>query len=170
MAEKTKKLAISTLKGIAFLIGGFWFGYQFTGNPFDDLILILKGEIAQGFVVNGWEDAGEDDRGHAKSSYGVTYKFRLPDGREFSHDVKGSGQLNSDFSDFSQPIPVEIEYLPSDPSVSRLKGDGSPNLFDWLWRKLGLSIVIFVQLLFPGALTLRNAFREYHDYPTWPRE
>jgi hypothetical protein len=39
------------------------------------------------------------------------------------------------------PIPVEVEYLPSNPSGNRLEG-GSQSFLHWTWRT-ALSIVLF---------------------------
>ncbi|MBL0045346.1 MAG: hypothetical protein IPP33_13430 [Flavobacteriales bacterium] len=48
--------------------------------------------------------------------------------------------------------------------MSRIKGDGSPNLFDWLWRKIGLGALLLALFLAPGLAMLRTAVRDFKQY------
>jgi hypothetical protein len=55
----------------------------------------------------------------------------------------------------------DVEFLPHDPSVNRIKGDGATSIFDWAWRKFGLGLVLLVAFLSPGVILLRNGYRDF---------
>jgi hypothetical protein len=81
-------------------------------------------------------------------------------GREFKNRTRaGTGRLKPKFQDLTQPVPIEVEYLPENPAVSRIKGDGSPTVLDWLWRKLGLGGLLLALFLAPGCMMLRDVIR-----------
>jgi hypothetical protein len=59
-----------------------------------------------------------------------------------------------------------VEYLPSSPTINRLKGSGSQSFWEWLLRKVGAggscSFSFWGQalvMLRQGLLELRNALR-----------
>ena len=165
MNKDLKSGASSTLWGIVALIVAFWFWHYLVGNPFDDLALIRRGHTVQGFIVATREDAESGDRGGTQWFHGAIYKYRLPNGQEFAQRTKDkSGRLKTEFRELAQPFPVEVEYLPDNPAVSRIKGDGSPNLFDWLWRKVGLGSLLLALFLAPGFTMLRSAVRHFMQY------
>lgn len=138
-----------------------WFWHYLVGNPFDELALIQRGQTVSGFIIDTWEDAESGDEGGTVWFHAAIYKYRLPDGREFTRSTNvRSGRLKDEFRALTQPYPVEVEYLPDKPLVSRLKGDGSDSMFDWLWRKAGLGIVLLVFFLSPGIVMLRDGFRD----------
>jgi hypothetical protein len=171
MTKELKSTASSALWGFLLLLGAFWFWYSLVGNPFDDLALIRRGHTVQGFIVDTWEDAESGDEGGTQWLHRAIYKFRLPDGREFMQRTKdSSGRLKAELRDLAQPFPIEVEYLPDNPAVSRIKGDGSPNLFDWLWRKIGLGSLLLALFLAPGFAMLRSAVREFIQFRRTPDE
>ena len=165
MNKHLKSAASSTLWGIVALIVAFWYWHYLAGNPFDDLALIRRGHTAQGFIVDTWEDAVDGEEGQTHWYHGAIYKYRLPEGREFTQRTKDkSGRLETELRDLAQPFPVEVEYLPDNPAVSRIKGEGSPNLFDWLWRKAVLGSLLLALFLAPGFTMLRSAVRDFMQY------
>lgn len=157
-------VASSAFFGVLLLLGMFWFWHFLAGNPFDDLALILKGHTVPGFVVDTWEDVESSETG-AHWFHGAVYTYRLSDGREFTQHTRiKSGRTKLEFTDINEPVPIEVEYLPDNPAVSRIKGDGSPTLFDWLWRKLGLGGILLVMFLAPGFAMLRDAAKKFVEY------
>lgn len=147
--------------GILWILGAVWFWHYSFGNPLDELALIRRAQIAPGSIVDTWEDVGDDDYGRAHWSNKATYTYRLPDGREFTKSTKSvSGRLKETFRDLQQPYPIEVEYLPDKPMVSRIKGDGSDSIMDWLWRKVGLGGVLLILFASPGIILLRNGVCE----------
>jgi hypothetical protein len=67
-------------------------------------------------------------------------------------------------------VPIEVEYLPDNPAVSRIKGSGSKNLFDWLWREVALGGLLLAMFLAPGCSMLRSALNEWKASRRTPHE
>jgi hypothetical protein len=151
---------MKTLLGVVVFVGGCWFWYYLVGNPLQELALIQRAQIAPGFIVETWEVVGDDDMGRAHWLHGAKYTYRLPDGREFTQTTKESpGRLKKEFLNLKKPYSIEVQYLPENPTVSRIKGEGSDNILDWAWRKAGLGTLILVILLSPGFVLLRDGVR-----------
>lgn len=92
--------------------------------------------------------------------YNVDYRFTLPDGREFRGNIKSRmGRLKEQFRNLPSEIPVTVEYLVDDPTVNRLKGDGNETLQEWLWRRVGIGMLLLILFLSPGVAVIRDAFR-----------
>lgn len=149
--------------GVLLILGACWFWYYLFGNPLNELAFIRQAQIAPGFIVDTWEDVedGGGVRGKAYWFHGFAYTYRIPDGREFTQSTKSvNGRLEEKFQDLQQPYPVEVEYLPDNPTVSRIKGDGNDSITDWLWRKAGLGGLFLVVFVSPGIILLRNGVRD----------
>lgn len=154
--ESSKTIAL----GVFCVIAAVWFWHYLIGNPLDDLALLRKGQAVPGFIVDTWEEAGDDDRGRAVWLHGAVYTYRLPDGREFKQRTKDkSGRLDEKFRNLKAPYAIEVEYLPENPSVSQIKGEGSDSILEWLWRKLGLGLLLLAMFLSPGVFMLVNGVR-----------
>jgi len=165
MNKQIRSVFSSTIWGLVLCVGALWFWYSLVGNPLHDLALIRHGQTVPGFIVDTWEDAESGDEGGTQWMHGARYTYRVPDGQEFTQRTKtNSGRLTPEFRDLAQPVLVEVEYLPDNPSVSRIKGDGSPDLFDWLWREVGLGILMLALFLAPGVAMLRTAVRDFKKY------
>jgi|GEM_PF-3175088 len=116
------------------------------------------------YIIETWEEmTGETDYGKLMWEHGGTYTYRLPDGREFTQYAGGHGRLKPEFQDLSQPYPIEVEYLPDNPTVSRIKGDGPNSIPSWLrtevgyWAFFPLILLAFgVYLLWKAVSELRN--------------
>ena len=165
MDAELKKSVHSALWGVALLFLAFLFWHHFAGNPFDELALIRHGQTVPGFIVDTWEEEGDNDGGGTSWLHGAVFTYTLPDGREFTQRTRDKpGRLKPDFRDLERPLPIEVQYLPDTPEVSRIKGEGSPNVFDWLWRKIGLGGLWLALLASPGVVMLRQAAREFMRY------
>lgn len=171
MDKQQKDAARSMVWGVVMCVVALWFWHGLVGNPFDDLELIRRGQTVQGFIVGSWEDPESGDNGGTHWFHGVVYKYRVPAGQEFTQRTRqSSGRLRPEFRDLVQPVPIEVEYLPDNPTVSRIKGDGSPSLFDWLWRKVGLGLLLLALFLSPGLMMLRIAIRDLREYNRTSKE
>lgn len=152
--------AKSCVGGLLWIIGVCWFFYSVLGNPIDELALILRAETAPGFVIDAREDVEDSETG-THWFHAAAYRYELPDGRQFTGCTRSrSGRLKGEFCYLEAPYPVEVEYLPDNPEVSRLKGDGSDSITDFLWRKAGLGLVMLSIFLWPGITLLRKGFSE----------
>ena len=150
------------LWGVAWVAGVCLLSYALLGNPLDELALIQRARTVPGWMIDTWEYCdGESDAGEALWYHGATYTYRLPDGREFTQTTGvRPGRLKDEFFDLQQPYPVEVEYLPEDPTVSRIRGDGSDSVSDFIWRKVGLGGLLLAMFLLPGIVLLRNGVRD----------
>jgi hypothetical protein len=165
MKKHLKSVVSYTAWGVVFCVGALWFWHYLVGNPFDELELIRRGHTVPGFIVDTWEEVESGDEGGTHWLHGALYTYRMPDGQEFTQRTKeSSGRLKPELQDLTQPVPIEVEYLPDNPAVSRIKGDGSPNLFDWLWRKIGLGTLLLALFLAPGLGMLRTAIRDFKQH------
>jgi hypothetical protein len=154
--------------GVIWILGACWFWYYLAGNPLDELALIRRAQVAPGFIVDTWEDAESGDEGGTHWSHGATYTYRIPDGREFTQSAAiRSGRLKEEFQDLQQPYPIEVEYLPDNPTVSRIKGDGCESIMGWLLRKIGLGSLLLALLASPGIALLRNGVRDIRRLRTF---
>ena len=108
--------------GLVLIAGCLWFWIYLLGNPINELALIRRGVTAKGFITD------------PNDSY--DYEFRLPNGQM----VKGE---TGAISYYMPGHVVEVEYLPDNPAVNRIKGDGCSTVTEWLWLNVGLLILFF---------------------------
>ena len=141
--------------GLVWTVGAVWFWLNLAVNPLDDLRLMLFAKTTHGQIVDTWEAAEDGDDGRLHFSSAVVYTFPLPNGREIKGVSKGSSRLPPEWADLKNPVPVEIEYVPSRPSISRLEGEGSQSFAGWLWRT-ALSGFLLALFLSPGVKLLRD--------------
>jgi hypothetical protein len=147
--------------GIIWIVVACLLFYSSLGNPLEELALIRNAKVAQGFIVDTLEDVEDGDDGSARWFYKIIYTYHLPDGREFTQSTKSiSGQLEERLRNLKNPHPIEVEYLPNNPTVSRPKGMGSDNLTDWLWRKAGLGSFLLILFVSPGIVLIFRGVRE----------
>ena len=140
------------LVGVVCILCACWFGLYLSGNPVHELILILRSEIAPGFIVDTWEDSDETDDGRTLWIHRVEYNYRLRDGREFTQTTGDrTGRLRDDLRDLAQPVPIEVEYDPRNPQISRIKGDGNATVLRWLILRVGLGGALLALFLSPGV-------------------
>ena len=149
--------------GVLLMLGAFWFWLSLGGNPFHELALIRHGETTSGFIIDAWEEPPDGGEGNRSWHYGLIYKYNTPDGREFTQrTVSWAGRIPEKLSLVPvEPYPVEIEYLPNKPEVSKIKGTGSNSIFDWLWRKIGLGGILLVGFLSIGFIVIQYTINEY---------
>jgi len=157
--EKGQKNWRKVVLGVAFTIGGILFWFSLVGNPLDELALIQRGKVAPGFIVDTWEEAESGDEGGTIWFSAAIYEYRLPDGRDFKGVSDGSGRLKDELRGLTEPHPIEVEYLPDDPNVSRIKGDGCQSVTEWLWRKAGLGTLLLAMFVAVGVCMLYGGLR-----------
>ncbi len=148
------------LWGIGWILTALFLWHGICGNPLTELALIRHAQITPGFITETWEDVDNDDHGRVHWHHGFIYTYTFSDGRQFTKR-SGSwfGPLPRELRDLQQPYAIEVEYLPDDPSKSRIKGTGSDSIGDWLWRKMGLGSFLLFLSLAPGVGILRNGIR-----------
>jgi hypothetical protein len=165
--EKNRNDAFKTLLyGIISFFVGLWFCHWMIGDPISSLLLLNYSKISDGYIIDSWEDSDSDDNG-VKYTYGITYIYEI-NGRKFTEKYTGMGRIKSEFLNLNEPFPIKIEYLPSYPSINRIKGNGAQSLFEWFWRELLLSILIYgliltigIKLTIKGIKDFWNLWLEY---------
>ena len=133
------------------------------GNPLHDLLLLRYGHTTQGFIIDTYEEPPDRREGKTDWTYEVTYKYSIPDGREFINETGiRSGKLPQELRPpLIQPYPVEVEYLPDEPHISRLKGSAPKSVTGWFLRKVVLGALVLILFLAVGIMLLRDALQQY---------
>lgn len=140
--------------GVVVIIVGYWFWHHEIGNPLNELALIRRARIATGFLAETYDYERESQSRMDVLDVGI-YTYQLPDGREFKTTAEvATGQLNEQ---------VEVEYLPDNPTVSRVKGDGCDSVTEWLWRKVGIGSLFLALCSSPGIILVRKGVRDLRD-------
>jgi hypothetical protein len=163
LIDKYREPIKTIIWSIVLIVGALVFWHHIVGNPLDELALIQRAELATGVLVDSYEVEHESDRGVYISEVGV-YSFTLPDGREFKTFTKNSSGEREE----------QIEYLPDNPSVNRVRWDGCQTLMEWLWRKVilgGILLILFVYpgfyLMFNGIKEIKNTVKSNNSYFKW---
>jgi tetratricopeptide (TPR) repeat protein len=141
----------TVLLGVVCVALAVCFWYSIVGNPIDELALIQRAQVATCVLKDKYEEEVEDERRIYLLNVGI-YAFQTPDGREFQASTREpTGEL---------AMQLEVEYLPEDPAVNRIKGEGCASVGEWLWRKLGLGSLLLAMFLSPGIVLLRDGIRD----------
>ena len=71
--------------GLVWIVFAGSLTHYWIGNPIQDLALIRSAEIAQGTLVESFQEDDEtrNDRGRLEAWTVGVYRFRVPDGRKF---------------------------------------------------------------------------------------
>ncbi len=150
----TSRGAIMTMIwGVIWIAFALWFWHSLAGNPFDELALIRRAKVAVGILSETYAclDGPDGRDGVTLYDRGV-YSFQTPDGKQFRTfmDVP-PGELEKQ---------VEVEYLPDDPGVNRVRGEGNVIISSWLLHKVGFGPLALVMFLTPGVMLIRNGIGE----------
>ncbi len=152
---------IKTLFGGAlWIVIAFAFWLSIAGNPIDELNLILNAETTNGFIVDGWDDVDDNGEGKSEWTHRYIYEFYTSPGQKYKGVEDGGGPL---MIDFEEPNPVDIEYLPDNPNVSRIKGSGCSSIWEWLWRKIGIGGIFLILIISPGFRLLKDGISEIRE-------
>jgi hypothetical protein len=138
--------------------------YTSLDDAWQELKLMRNHETCSGYIIEIWEEMiGETDYGKLMWEYWGIYTYRLPDGREFTQYTRGHGRLKPEILDHSMPYPIEVEYLPDNPAISRIKGDGPNNILSWLRSEVADWGLLTFILLAVGVYLLLKAVRELRN-------
>ena len=143
--------------GALWILGVLFIAYYNGVNPAKELILILDAETVSGAVLSASHETREDDEGYESESFEAEYTYQT-NGQTFTAtSVRDFSEIFSE--DDEKPIPIQVEYWPSRPSVSRIKGTGSQTLPWWLFS-VTFQLVILAALSLPGFAMLWTGYRE----------
>jgi hypothetical protein len=142
--------------GFAWLIFAIAFWHSLLGSPLTDLALLRHAQVTQGSITDASQEVGEGDEGQKVWTHTTTYTYQLPNGKRFTKQQEFPGRLRDGLE---LPISVDVEYLPADPEISRMKGTGSDTGPKWVFRTL-LSLGFLTMVVAPGVYLLRTGFPE----------
>lgn len=144
--------------GVLWLVGICWLGYNAISKELVRGTLILEGQTVPGFIIETWREvaATDDETNRIVYDHVAKYKYRVPDGREFIEDTFISNKLRKKIANEGVwPYPIEVQFLPSDPTVSVIKGEGH-SIAGWIFGELGILIIFLCILSIPGILWVRR--------------
>lgn len=157
MSEKSENIYYGLIKGIVIglicMIVALWFMWEMVGNPFDELALIRKAETTNCTLIDSYIDETEGYRGKVFFADVGIYSFFVSDGSEFKAiDRAPLGKLKEY---------QEVEYLPDNPKVNRIKGEGCQSITEWLWRKIGIGSFLLLMFLSIGFIVLKSSIIKF---------
>jgi hypothetical protein len=104
-----------------------------------------EGQVASGSVL---ADSRQIRRSSGATTFETLYRFNLPDGQV----IRGEGVIDAKFFEGAR---VSIEYMPSQPSQSRIKAAG-PAYRKRMWLFLGLGATFLLVAIYLAAYNLRQ--------------
>ncbi len=132
------------------LFGGIWL---LVGVPFAIVGVFVyrteraferDGQVARGIVLAKEINRSRSNNGSTSTSYSVRYRFTPRGGRP----IEGTSTVDSDVWDgLVEREPVQVAYLPSDPSNNRVSGE-SKMLVAWIFGGLGSLFTIAGGVIF----------------------
>jgi len=145
----------TVIVGLVATIVGLLMVHHMVGNPLTDGFILLWGKETEGQI--NWTHQDYDEAG---PFFSLEYQFRVG-GHTFTSRYTRDGELNDEFYDIDSVIPVKVEYYPHMPSLSRIKGNGTQSVFEWVWRKLLLGSLLYAAFLAPGVFLLRGEWKKW---------
>ena len=145
----------TTIWGIIAVLFGIGFAYWLADLPITGGVLIKWGKVTKGYITNTYQeyDRGESGSG-ALYSYEYTYKVdKVTHKKKYNH----LGELKRELMSLDAPYPIEVEYLPIYPAISRIKGNGAQSLTEWFFREFCLGIIIYLVCIAPGYQLIKSS-------------
>jgi hypothetical protein len=147
--------------GIVAMIVAFVFVYSINGNPYYEYQLLQNGTTTEGFITDVTEEVEPSDAGGYTYYYYYTFKFKLPNGNTIKAYQELSGSSAQETPDLNEPYPTEIVYLKNNPEINKIKSTLSDSIWEIVWRKIGLGLILLIVLSSIGFVIARNALKEY---------
>lgn len=144
-----------------------WFSGEI--NPLSEYKLITKGVRTIGFIVEIKPESelveGENDRGLREIYYYYyKYRFLLPNGKVIINEGKEDGEV-PDYLEYidSEPYEVEIEYLSSNPNISKVKGmkNDHTTIYEWFRYSILLGALSFLFCTYIGYIIIKAGIRNF---------
>jgi hypothetical protein len=160
----------SIIIGLAIPIVGVWIWYAASDNPVNEYLLITKSKTTNGFITKADEqdDIVETNDGRSSEQvfyYYYEYKF-LVNGKAFISYGNEDGTLPDDLTNLAEKsFPIEVEYLPENPQISRVKGmpSGHTTVYEWLRYSVLMGVIVFLICSYFGFMSIRNGIKQYSN-------
>jgi hypothetical protein len=168
----SNKVKISFYKsvavGISIPIAAFLIWLVSTSSPINDFLLITKSTTTKGYITTAKEetDVVEENDGrtsHLVYYYDYDYNFSLQSGKVIETFGSEPGQLPDYLTNLEEPYQVEVEYLASNPKISRVKGMNSndTSILQWIRHRMVIQTVVFLFFCYWGYTIIRNGIKKY---------
>lgn len=154
-------LAFGVFWGVVAVIVTFRIVYSIGGNPYHEYQLLTNGTTTEGFITDVTVDIEPRDAGGNTYYYKYAFNFKLSNGKVIQTSQELSGSSAQEIPDVSEPYPTEIVYLSSNPEINKLKATLSDSIWEIVWRKIGLGLLLFLMFSSIGFALIRNAIKEY---------
>jgi len=159
-----KKLLKKLLLGLFLEVIACWLVIQeMNVNPYNEYLLIQKGVTVNALITDSTQYQTDvtipDYRGGGSEEVTNTYysyKFVTCDGitiKDGSSELNLSGLNNN----------IQVEYLPSNPKINRVKGMGNQcaTIGEFILRRIIGGLVMLSFFVPFGIYTIKNAMKEY---------
>jgi hypothetical protein len=154
-------LALGLFWGVVAVSAAFALVYSISGNPYHEYQLLTNGTTTEGFITDVTEDIEPMDAGGYTYYYNYAYTFKLPNGLPIHAYQELSGNSEQEMPDLSEPYLTEIVYLTSNPNVNKLKATLLDSVWEIVWRKIGLGLLLLIMFSSIGFFIIFNAIKEY---------
>lgn len=135
------------LVGVPFTIAGVWI--YTTEREFE-----RDAVVARGIVLSKDISRSRNNDGSTSTSYSVHYRFTPRGGKT----IEGESTVDrDDWNRLVEREPIEIAYLPRDPSTNRVRGE-SKMLVAWIFGGLGSLFTIAGGVIF--GIGIRSGLRQ----------
>lgn len=140
-----------------------------SSSPLNELSLITKGKMVRGYITKVEEQSEEVSYNNDRSSgiryyYTYEYNFKLPTGTKITSFGSEDGEIPEHLLDLnSDPYEVDVEYISSNPKISRVKEMESSNKTIWAWlrHRFALGAIVLIFLIFFGGSIISQGIKAY---------
>jgi hypothetical protein len=151
---------------ILYLLLWYYF-YPSTLNEF--LLLTNKTNVASGQITRAEEvedyiETNNDRKIERTLDFHYEYTFKLPNGKSVTSIGSEAGALPVVLLKVKdKPLPIEVEYLASNPETNRVKASwtGEKSLFQWFRQKFIIGFLIFLFCFWWGFQIIKDGRKNY---------
>ncbi len=172
--KSKKEIVFSYRKKIFFLIAipifAFWFFFNpLIRKPYNELLLITNSKTIQGYISNPEQQSEEVEQNDGRTTgqrnfFTFEYTFTLPNGRVIKSYWEENGSLSKYLDRSKNPYNIEVEYLPDNPEVSRVRGMDSPeSIYEWFRYTIIIKLVVIILCIYTIFYYFRYFTKEYNN-------
>lgn len=140
---------LAGLSGI--ILSGPIFGYMLRKSYHKESAIINHAEVARAELVEVGTSRDDPRTGDTGGALGI-YRYRMLNGQDGTISI--SGDTLNDIPGYADSGIVEVEYLPENPSVKRVRGTGNTNLSDLKFWTAFKGVLLSIFFLMSIAMTV----------------
>ena len=173
--SRANKIKFALLKsiviGLVIPIFAVWLWFNsYENDSFDEYALITKSKTTTGFITNAEEHKEEVETNGGRSSgikysFSYEYTFRLQNGTTInSNGVYEGSHLPEDMQDLAnKPYKVDVQYLPDNPQVNRVKDFlwHNTTVYEWFRFNILVGLIILIVCSYFGFAIIKEGVNKY---------